>query len=302
VSWRDIEVGVTIGGLRMVIQPDKVWVDIIRNDIDTDAMETYQRIKVDHQAIVAAFRLDALLDYMVVVLGRLESPQQPFNAVSDATLAELLDLERIIPQMLELAQSQELFDLDERVLKLPSYFSRLRQAVEDWVERKKKIELARYYSKARPGFVYLFKLETGHYKIGLSENPERRSKEVVSGLPFSIEILHTIPTNQMECLEYELHDRFKAKRYAKTEWFNLSEADVESIKTITAKDYEWIDNPEWDEIINPPPVTARMPSPPMAQPGQRSAAHPASVPFPAKRPFGLPNPAMQSHHMTNTDD
>ena len=81
------------------------------------------------------------------------------------------------------------------------------------------------------GYVYLLFLRcSGHYKIGLSNNPERRVwKEISPVLPEEPELICTIGTEDMHRLEAQLHMRFANKR-AKGEWFRLDANDVEYIK------------------------------------------------------------------------
>ena len=95
------------------------------------------------------------------------------------------------------------------------------------------------------GFVYLFKLSTGHYKIGFSRHPQRRGREITSGLPFTLKLIHQIASNQIACLEYELHEQYSLKRHHPTEWFTLDEDDVTNICSIPDRNYPWIDNPDW---------------------------------------------------------
>lgn len=97
------------------------------------------------------------------------------------------------------------------------------------------------FPAAMPGQVYLLKSPTGHLKIGYSKNPPKRAKRIAAGLPFDLETVHTIPTNQMAGLEYELHDKYEGRRIKKTEWFTLTEQEVDDIRTIKSRYYEWIE-------------------------------------------------------------
>lgn len=121
-------------------------------------------------------------------------------------------------------------------------------------ERFKPLSLK--FPLAHDGYVYLFQLSTGHYKIGFSNNPQRRGREITSGLPFSIELLHQIQSNQIACLEYELHVRYADKRHGDTEWFSLTDAEVLEIKRIADCMYPWIKNDDWDiEFRRPEPTS-----------------------------------------------
>jgi hypothetical protein len=78
-------------------------------------------------------------------------------------------------------------------------------------------------------------------------------------------LIHKIASNQIACLEHELHEQYRDKRLYKrhgerqieTEWFSLDPTDVDEIKAITERNCEWVNNPEWEEIIKspvPPPA------------------------------------------------
>ena len=74
------------------------------------------------------------------------------------------------------------------------------------------------------GYVYLLK-GGGYYKIGLSNDVNRRMEEISPRLPFETELICTIATRDMYKLEAALHDLYAARR-ANGEWFELDEADV----------------------------------------------------------------------------
>ena len=85
--------------------------------------------------------------------------------------------------------------------------------------------------KKRAGYVYLLKSEVGHYKIGCTNNPQNRLKTFGVKLPFRVEFVCLIKTDDMEIKETELHDRFQSNRLD-GEWFNLSPDNVQFIKTM----------------------------------------------------------------------
>jgi prophage antirepressor-like protein len=65
----------------------------------------------------------------------------------------------------------------------------------------------------------------GYYKIGKSKDPKIREATLQAEVP-TIELLHVIERD----IETYLHNKFKAKRI-RGEWFNLSKADVNYIKS-----------------------------------------------------------------------
>ena len=84
----------------------------------------------------------------------------------------------------------------------------------------------------RDGYVYVVKSLTdrAHYKIGRTRDLQRRAKTFNVKLPFDVELICLIKTEDMYKLESELHGKFYRKR-ANGEWFNLTETDLNWLKS-----------------------------------------------------------------------
>jgi hypothetical protein len=74
------------------------------------------------------------------------------------------------------------------------------------------------------GCVYLLKAGP-FYKIGKSQNFEKRLSQIKLQLPYPVEVIHVFKTRNMGEVETHWHRRFKDKR-ANGEWFVLTDEDV----------------------------------------------------------------------------
>ncbi len=129
-------------------------------------------------------------------------------------------------------------DLDD-----PEYIKALKIGLSQWQFMLDELESAEYSKpKSIPiskkidhsGYVYLIKSERGMYKIGRSKGPKGRIKTLEVKLPFEIEPICLIPTQNANRLEKQLHYRFESKRID-GEWFALTEEDVQYIKSLAEK-------------------------------------------------------------------
>ena len=103
------------------------------------------------------------------------------------------------------------------------------------------------------GFVYLLRapLAPGVYKIGRSDDPERRLKDIQCMSPIGIALECVKPTNDMGRVEALLHSRFDSKR-KHGEWFWLTEEDVEWIKKIDVSNAMSLHNVPWTKWLELP--------------------------------------------------
>lgn len=79
------------------------------------------------------------------------------------------------------------------------------------------------------GYVYMMR-SGRRYKIGRTNSPSRRHREVRLDLPDPTSVVHTIATDDPTGIEAYWHKRFQDKRIRDTEFFDLDKNDVSAFK------------------------------------------------------------------------
>jgi hypothetical protein len=85
-------------------------------------------------------------------------------------------------------------------------------------------------SQKHLGYLYFISEEqfNNKVKIGISKNPEKRLKQLQTGNPNKLVIIHTIQSPDYKLLERTLHDICGDLRLV-GEWFELSESDLNKL-------------------------------------------------------------------------
>jgi predicted GIY-YIG superfamily endonuclease len=81
------------------------------------------------------------------------------------------------------------------------------------------------------GWVYIIGDTYGNYKIGLTNDLEKRLNSYRTSMPNEPEIIAVIQTKDMQSLEKQLHIKYK-DRHIKNEWFRLTNSDLLYLKSL----------------------------------------------------------------------
>jgi len=151
---------------------------------------------------------------------------------SELNSAPHKNLERIIQQCKNVINSTFLELEDWELETLSSLAHDSRMIIEGYRFGKPKMDKSHRIQK---GYVYLIRAiePHSHYKIGLSKTPVKRIESLDVKLPFPIEVIHLIKTDDMRGLEKSLHSKYAEKRI-NGEWFALSDDDVREICSMSS--------------------------------------------------------------------
>ncbi len=110
-------------------------------------------------------------------------------------------------------------------VKLNLSYSAFLKLAESEVDRITKVNLDTV------GVVYLLKMDV-YYKIGFTNDINRRIGELRIQMPKSVELIHYIKTDECEKTEKYWHEYFKDKRL-RGEWFLLTDEEVSEFRKYT---------------------------------------------------------------------
>lgn len=138
---------------------------------------------------------------------------------SHSTFARFGSRTSVAARLLEFAESRGYEDV---VTSCKSYVASRRPKEDDGGEEVATDE------RGEIGFVYLLK-SGRNYKIGRSNSPGRRERELAIQLPDEANLVHSIKTDDPVGIERYWHNRF-ADRRKNGEWFELSAPDVAAFR------------------------------------------------------------------------
>jgi hypothetical protein len=135
-----------------------------------------------------------------------------------------IDLQFFTPE--ELRNAAQSFDLTSHSR------SSVDQAIATFWQRHNSTQKTQKPPKRKSGYVYLIK-GGDFFKIGVTKSLNSRMKYFQTKLPFEVEELAIIASDDSYGLEKQLHEQFEHKR-VNGEWFSLDEEDVETIQSLAA--------------------------------------------------------------------
>lgn len=79
-----------------------------------------------------------------------------------------------------------------------------------------------------PGYIYILAGKDGAFKIGRTNNIDRRMAQIKPAMPYKPRLICAFYVDDCQCAEQELHIMYGAKRL-NGEWFHLDRKDIEEI-------------------------------------------------------------------------
>jgi hypothetical protein len=108
--------------------------------------------------------------------------------------------------------------------------------IHDLSGRFAKFDLSKRTLLPACGFVYLLR-SSDEYKIGRSIDTAKRKKRIEKDKKMDLELIYEFPSNDYERAEATLHLEFAHCRRGRTEFFDLSVAEVDQILNISQMDF-----------------------------------------------------------------
>ena len=111
-----------------------------------------------------------------------------------------------------------------------------KRPIQDLSKRYAKFDLSKRTLLPIWGYVYLLK-SIDAYKIGMAKDTAKRKKRIEKDKKMNLELIHAFSSNDYERAEATLHLEFAHCRRGRTEFFDLSVAEVDQILKISRMDF-----------------------------------------------------------------
>lgn len=195
----------------------KYWVKW--NDVLEDAglqTKNFFNLKVDDDVIVKAFAglIEKLGRWPTIYEQRMEHNVNELFPGED--VIRRFRKEKSLPLAIEeYCESNNVFPLAEKIAR----------------EKRESEKPERSTVKDFPIAGYVYMMKSGRrYKIGKTNSPSRRHREVKLDLPDPTTLIHSISTDDPTGIEAYWHKRFDSKRVRDTEFFELDASDIAAFK------------------------------------------------------------------------
>ncbi|GAB4580418.1 MAG: hypothetical protein Fur0022_31590 [Anaerolineales bacterium] len=144
--------------------------------------------------------------------------------------ASVKDCERLISRLKEYADRRKLIETI-----IEAGIDEVDELLDPMLEARERTPNLESLQKGKAGYVYLAFNMNGFFKIGKSNNPVRREKELKREYGEDLGFWNVITTSDMTWAEAYLHLRFENRR-VNNEWFALLSDEVNWILTISKID------------------------------------------------------------------